>query len=40
LRDLQPNWQSLAEVVDYINQHQRIKSLWSKRYDSSSEEED
>jgi len=40
LRDLQPNWQSLAEVVDYIDEHQRINALWSKRYDSSSEEED
>lgn len=39
-RELSPCWQDIAEAVDYINQHQRIKSLWSKRYDSSSEEED
>lgn len=40
LGDLEPNWQDVAKAVDYIDELERIKALWSQRYDSSSEEEE
>lgn len=40
LGDLDPNWQDVAKAVDYIDELERIKALWSQRYDSSSEEEE